>query len=375
MAQSSQEAFERWRQHFAFSEQGLAVNQEQLQQLAQAEHRRHHLADILLDLMSIPTVAKIESYITQARKFKTPGIDGLPVDQLAPQFFANQFWPFLKCTLRIAEPMRWRGGEICSLPKTAHASLCADQFRSIMLSDFPAKLRHGILRRKLLPQLCQLKENMQAKGIPRLSPDFMHLFVQSYAVWAHSKCFSHAFVFVDTKQAFYKACRPLLAPRPFSETAIVQLVAQNGWSPDLLHSFTTTLQEPDALLQASVTRHLRAQIDDILSGTWFQMRSHNETLSHTTAGTRPGDSVADMLLAFIMTRYIKRLKQKFIEADLHTNFDLQWIPAGRFEAGEIEGTSVIQGCWGDDLVLLLSAESPQAVIASTCTQLSRSSPK
>lgn len=330
LAISQEQALERWRSHFAMSEQGIAVSTTQLQQLAQIEHRRYSLDQTPFDVSTVVTPAEIEQCIMQARRGKAPGIDGIPAEvyQVAPQFFANMLWPlFLKCTLRIAEPLRWKGGEVCSLPKSAHANMWADQFRSIMLSDFPAKIRHGILRRKLLPQFCQFKENMQAGGIPRLSPDFMHLFVQAYALWAHTKRYSHSFLFVDIKQAFYKACRPLLVQQHLSEAAIVQLFVANGWSQEMMHSFQETLAAPDALTQASVSPHLRAQFHDILSGTWFQLRGYNQTLSHTRAGTRPGDSVADLLFAFIMTRFLKTLRIKFEAAGLHTDMQLHWIPS------------------------------------------------
>ena len=249
-----------------------------------------------------------------------------------------------------------------SLPKSNSASFNVDHFRSILLEDFPSKIRHGILRRKLLPSFLDFKQPTQAGGIPKLCPDFLTIYVQSSATMCRSRAMSYALFFVDIKQAFYRACRPLVTARFVSESQLVQLFQNNGWSPKFYQAFRDRLKEADALRQAGVSSHLQAQVNDLLTSTWFRMRGDSSTFTHTSAGTRPGDSVADLLFAFLMARYIHTIRSRFIEAGLHTMLDLKWIPACEFSSAEIDEQNIVQACWVDDLVLMFHSGQPDVLV-------------
>ena len=55
-------------------------------------------------------------------------------NKINPSAFAEILWPlYAKCAIRCSEPMRWRGGEICALPKVQHPGAQADQYRSSSL--------------------------------------------------------------------------------------------------------------------------------------------------------------------------------------------------------------------------------------------------
>ena len=366
LAPTAEAATERWRAHFAKSELGIAVSCPQLQELARVEFRVYPPGSFDLDLSSIPTLTEVEQYIRRAKKHKAPGRDFLfaEIYQLDAPCFSRILWPLLaKCTVRCSEPLQWKGGEVFSLPKTSAVSFDVDKFRSILLADFSSKVRHGIVRSKLLPHFLDFKEPMQAGGIPKLCPDFLTLYVQSYAFWTRTQNLSCAFLYVDIKQAFYKACRALLTKRPLSDAQIVQVFHDNGWGAELMHDFFQRLAEPDALQQAGVSSHMRAQVSDLLTSTWFHMRNDNHSLTHTAAGTRPGDSIADLLYAFIMTRFIKVVKARFIAEGLHANQPVQWIPACAVSPDEVETPQIVQACWVDDLVRLLHDAQPDTLIA------------
>ena len=365
MAPTHEAAQTRWREHFAISEQGIAVTCPQLQELAQLQRRRYPLGAFELDITSIPTLSEVEQYLRKAKRHKSPGSDGLfaEIYQIDVPTVSRLLWPLLaKCTLRCTEPLQWKGGEVFSLPKISSASFNVEHYRSILLADFSSKVRHGLLRRKLLPAFMDFRTPLQAGGIPRLSPDFLTLHVQSFAAACRTKSLSFALFFVDIKQAFYRAFRPLISSRHVTEQHIVQIFQINGWSPEFFQAFRSRLQEEDALSQAGVSAHLQAQVNDLLTSTWFQLRGNGATLTQTNAGTRPGDSVADLLFAFLMTRFIHVIRSRFVDAGLHTAFELRWIPACIFDAHEVEEQHVVQACWVDDLVLMLSSASPSVLL-------------
>ena len=366
LAPTAEAAQHRWQSHFAESEQGIAVSCSQLQELAAIQFRTYPCNAFSMDLQSLPSLADVEQYLRKAKRHKAPGIDGLVVElyQIDAPFMARLLWPLLaKCTLRCSEPLQWKGGEVFALPKTRVASFQVDKYRSILLADFSSKVRHGIVRSKLLPSFLDFKETMQAGGIPRLCPDFLTLYVQSFSFWTRTQGLSSAFLFVDIKQAFYRACRSLVSYRPVSDVQLVQLFKANNWSAEMLHDFKKRLAEPDALQQAGVSPHLQAQVSDLLTTTWFQLKGDGSSLTHTEAGTRPGDSIADLLYAFVMSRYIKAIRAQFVQHGLHLPVDLHWIPACRLSPGDVDPTHVVQACWVDDLVLMMSSADPQTLLA------------
>eukprot|EP00438_Fugacium_kawagutii_P029390 Skav213042 [mRNA] locus=scaffold844:715291:720234:- [translate_table: standard] len=358
-------AAECWRRYFAAPEQGIASTIDDIQRLAKDDFPVYPQGSIEFDPFAIPSLESIEQFILRSRCHKSPGLDGLPAEvyKLHPAVFARLLWPlFLKFSVRLDEPVRWKGGEICTLPKTSHAGLCLDQFRSILLADFSSKISHGILRQRLLPRYDQYRLNMQGGGIPQFGTDMLLLFVQSFAQLCRQKHTSCVALFVDIKQAFYRTCRPMLVKGPCDHLSIAQFFHTVGWSPDFFHSFQAHLQEQDALTQAQVSAHQKAQVRTVLHATWFQMRSNPQTLTATKAGTKPGDAIADLLYGFVMSRFLHDLRAQFKHANLHTSFELHWLPIGPLDDGEFPAQDIIQGCWVDDLVLLLQDKKPQVVL-------------
>ena len=365
LAKDHDEAAQRWRSHFASAEQGILATVPQLQELAALQHPCYAHEDLPFDLRSIPSLDDIERYIHKAKAGKSPGLDGLPSElyRLAPSTMAKALWPLMaKCALRCTEPMRWRGGEVCAIPKTALANSQVEQFRSILLADFSSKICHGMLRSRLVPAIQTYRLNMQAGGIPGLGTDMLHLFVQSYMQLAKHQGVSCAALFVDIKQAFYRACRPLLVQRHVSQESLARLFLSNGWSPAMFQAFQARIAETPALAQAKISSHQIAQVNSTLSTTWFQMRTNPGTLTSTDCGTRPGDSIADLLFAFLMSRYLIALRTRFIAANLHSSFSLKWIPPAEMQPGEFDEQSIIQACWVDDVVLLLRSTTASDLV-------------
>ena len=365
LAKDAQQAALRWQGHFAEAEQGHLSTTEQLQHDAIQNQIVYNQDELQFDLTCVPNLLDIENYIAKAKTGKSPGIDGLPSEiyRMDIKRMAQILWPIMaKSALRCAEPMRWRGGEICALPKTPQAGHQVEHFRSILLADFSSKACHGMTRSRLIPAIQAYRHNMQAGGIPGLGTDMLHLFVQSFAQLCRHQGVSSASLFVDIKQAFYRACRPLLSLRFVSNEALAAFFQSNGWNPDMYHEFQSRMTSTSALAEASVSSHQSAQIDAMLSTTWFQLRGQPQTMTHTTCGTRPGDSIADMLYTFIMARFLHSLRAQFIEHGLSSSFELKWTPPAPIQPGDFETQHIVQACWVDDLVLLLQDADPLTLI-------------
>ena len=153
------------------------------------------------------------------------------------------------------------------------------------------------------------------------------------------------------------------------ESDLAAIFARNQWSTEMFQDFLDQIHSPSAFSQAHVSGHLEAQIGSILDFTWFQMKGMPTTMTATAAGTKPGDSIADLLFGFLMTRYMRTLHQAFAEHGLHNHFTLRWIPPCDLEPHEQYQTVVSDAAWVDDLVLSLTASSPDILIAKATVAL------
>ena len=214
LAATPEIAGERWRDFFAQPEHGVASSVEDIQKHFLDFSSHHDLAGQPCDLQAIPSLRELEVYILNAKRHKSPGLDGLSGDvyKTFPAQFARIFWPIMaKVAVRCEEPLRWKGGEICTLPKTAAVSHSVEKHRSILLADFASKLAHGVMRQKLLPSFESFRQPMQAGGVPKLGTDMLNLFVQAQAQHSRANGLSSAALYVDIRHAFYSACRPLVS--------------------------------------------------------------------------------------------------------------------------------------------------------------------
>ena len=372
LAATQAEASERWRQHFAQPEQGHATTVQELQNSLVHTHAQHAGIPLPLDFQAIPTKQEIEEYIMRARRRKSPGVDGIPGDvyKLDPQLFATVLWPLLaKVSIRCQEPLRWKGGEVCSLPKTSMISHSVDKYRSILLADFSSKIYHGVVRQKLLSPFAEYRKPMQAGGVPRLGTDMLNLFVQVQAQHTRSCGLSSAALYVDIRHAFYSVCRPLLIDCPCHESQLAAFFASKQWNPDMFQDFIAQIHGKSALSQAKVSPHLAAQVQSMLTATWFEMKSMPATLTATQAGAKPGDSIADLLFAYLMTRFLSMIEDQFQANGLCAAHPLTWLPPGSLHTEEQVLETIHAAAWVDDLVILLEAGSPVVMLQKVRTAM------
>ena len=366
-APDSASAQERWRSFFAQPEGGISVTTPQLQELAQLQTVQYPPGQLPFDRRQIPTLGDLEDLLLKAKLGKAPGLDGLPAElfRLHPPLFAQCLWPLLaKCAIRCTEPLIWRGGEIVALPKTHNISYQADKFRSIVLSTYMSKVAHGNLRARLLPFFLRYRDAMHAGGVPKLSTDMLHLFVNAFALRAKQKKFCALAVFIDVQQAFYRALHPLILKQSVSDEYLVGLFQANGWSPDLLTEFRQFLDADPALVQAQVPDLLQAQLQAVLSTTWFMLKNHESSLTSTITGTRPGDSLADLLYGFLMVRFTKELHSRLVEAGHASVLRLDWVPGADLSHEADSFVQLTHASWVDDLVLLAEDPEPARMLQS-----------
>ena len=138
--------------------------------------------ELPLSLRVVPTHNEVFSILRSSKNNKGHGEDSLPGELFkhAAKVLAERLWPlWLKATLRLQEPLAWKGGMLSELLKsyTAPVVECAS-FRGVLVSDASAKHYHTWVRGCMLPEYEVVTRNTQFGDIKHRGTDFCSHFVR-----------------------------------------------------------------------------------------------------------------------------------------------------------------------------------------------------
>ncbi|CAE7802792.1 unnamed protein product [Symbiodinium sp. CCMP2592] len=132
--------------------------------------------------------------------------------------------------------------------------------------------------------------------------------------------------------------------------------------PDQVHELHAHVRQTALVQEAGASPWASSLLQEFQSSTWFSIRGH---LAEVKAGTRPGDSLADIVFSFLFAAVLKRLRQALLDAGL--SVFLPWDPSWE---GNLDGPSSspndslapLDVSWMDDLVILLWSDSPSQLV-------------
>ena len=107
-----------------------------------------------------------------------------------------------------------------------------------------------------------------------------------------------ALVFLDLTEAFYRVIRPFAVGGCLTDEHIASIAGKLKLDADALHQLHAKIQEPSALEEAGASPVVQRMFQALHSNTWFRI-GQQEDIVHTTIGSRPGDSFADIVFGFL----------------------------------------------------------------------------
>ena len=362
---SSREGLDRhWLEHFAQMEAGCCVS---IESFGAMVHNFSPPRDVSVDLGLIPSFIDVEDQFRQVRGGAASGLDGLPpeVFKAAPQHMARLFHPLMvKAAWNLVQPVQWRGGVLFEAYKHSGTPTAVENYRSLFVSSVPGKCYHRILRNKaagivedtLGPLHCGGR-----KGMPVTLPSF----AAQLLARAH-KCmrYSLATMFLDTRSAYYLVVRELAFGSIEDDSAVVALFRRFGVPPEDLHQLMALVHTGGIMAVAGMPEHLRALVQDIHALSWFVTPyTDGRTLGLSRAGSRPGESWADLVFAFVYHKVLDGIKQSAVKED----FILQIPYSGQQSPFAIGGgASMVQGplhaTWADDSVFFSADRCAEAAL-------------
>ena len=345
---------ELWRGHFAALENGEKLEPGAYPAAFREQRKAATAGRPCFDLGVVPTLTSVEQNVLGLRKGKACGQDGFTAEllQLSAIASARTLLPvFVKSILGVQEPVEFRGGALMPLAKKAAAAFSCSKFRAILLSSLPSKLLHKHVRTCLSAHF--QPQALQAGALPGISTESVALAARAFQALCHATGRSWALIFFDVRSAFYCVIRQLLLPVGDSDRALQALFDKLHLPPASLQELRTHLESLATVSATGCSQHLQRVATDVLQGTWFRL-DQDAVLTLTHCGTRPGDSLADLLFGFAFSAYLRAAQQALQEAGLATPMPTASSP-DPWELGDLPD-HLGCGSWADDFVHLHSRD-------------------
>ncbi|CAE7745134.1 tyrP-A [Symbiodinium sp. CCMP2592] len=185
------------------------------------------------------------------------------------------------------------------------------------------------------------------------------LAVRSFAALLDGLRLPWAVLFVDLAAAFYTVVRQSLVPNPDTDQGFLSLLHALQLPPDAIEELHAHLLVASELPLQGVGVHQVELVRDLFVGSWFRLSTHS-ALILTHRGSRPGDPLADLLFAFTLAAYLRRVNQLLSDAGL-----MHSLPAPDRRPAWFDGPdSVTIGnpAWADDFTWPITAPSSDALV-------------
>ena len=348
-----------WKKHAEALEFGTSVSHFQHWQTCVARQLEAQPDTPVPLFMHLPTLQEVEKAMRRVKFNKATGPDSIVGELLHsfPQELSNLVYPmFFKSWVRCMEPVSAKGGTLVRAWKNKGSLKRPESYRGLLLENHLAKVLHTAVRTPLLPFYACTALPMQIGGRKKALVTHASQFVRAFMSWSKSLSFPAGVVFLDIRTAFYKVVRQLVARQPNVQYQLLEILRRFDLPATAYQELLEHLNNPTVLSDACVHPFFESLLAEYHTSTWFQTPGLTG-LSATEAGSRPGDTLADLVYNFVFARVLRSMKNQLIEEGLI--FALHWggSPSLFPErcAGEMQ-TEVLEAAWADDLALLARAD-------------------
>ena len=126
--------------------------------------------------------------------------------------------------------------------------------------------------------------------------------MRTHGALAKALKISSAAIFIDVASAYYRVVRQAFEQGISNDAEVCQVLDRLEIEPSSFHTVCQWLQGTHLVEKA--TPHQQRLLREFLTNTHFVMRGGTQ-LVQTFAGTRPGDSIADILFALVQADFMR----------------------------------------------------------------------
>ncbi|CAE7242191.1 unnamed protein product [Symbiodinium sp. CCMP2592] len=365
-AESPHEATARWLRHFSEAEHGGPITPEVLIRRCQTRQAAANLEDLEVQTSELPSRADLETAMRAAKADRAVGNDILPAElwKVQAPILSRVMYPLLlKIAFRLEEPLQLKGGSMFHIWKAKGPQDACASYRGILVSSAFSKCVHGAFRTKCNQWFNALATPLQIGGRKGFPVQLAAHAARSFQQAALAKGYSAAIVFLDLREAFHKVARPLVHGGDLSDDHISKVLAAFHIPPAGMESLREYVRQSALIRDAGASDWAAALMREFHTDTWFSI---DDQLAAVSAGTRPGDSLADVVFSFLFSSVLRRVRDAILAEDISVS--LPWHPSW---ARDLEAThppagelAPIDVSWMDDLALLIWDTCPHRLLDS-----------
>ena len=359
-----QERDDLWLQHFGAMELGEKMAIQDF--LREPSHRQQPAEDAQWRYEDLINLTDIERVCRRTSSGKASGLDAIPGEVLrsAPVAAARLLQPlFLKSLRNYAQPVQWRGGILYPAWKQSGPVSEPSSHRSLFVSSQVGKVLHRALRDKAQQHFGSVLHDMHfglRKGAPvTLGALYIASHMRSGGKEGNSACT----LFLDMRSAYYRAIREIATGAIRADDMALRIMRKFDLDDEEIHELMGVIHAGGALRDSGISPALCASAADLHSRTWFvSAQCGGGYLSTTMAGSRPGESWADVIFGYIHARVLRRIAEISEAEELCTIHHLDET-AGIFGQPHV-GAPIMatDTTWADDSAFPLSDVSPDRLL-------------
>ncbi|CAE7795803.1 unnamed protein product, partial [Symbiodinium sp. CCMP2456] len=362
VAQTPDEAEDLWVKHFAGIEAGVCIDPVVFAREVQATQTGKDLDGYCLTTEDVPSRLELEDSLRRTQTGRAFGLDNVPGEVLHVAAGASSralYQLFLKMSLRVAEPVQFKGGSLFAIWKGKASTSQCSAYRGILVSSSPGKAFHRTVRGRSVGPLREFGHDMQIGGLPRFPVVMASHFVRLFQEGKHHRRESYGLLFLDLREAFYRVVRPLLVGSACHDEELARVVQAVRLPPEVMHELHRHLSSRSVLAEAGASQWTEACIAEALDGTWFRFQG-GERVVRTGIGSRPGDNLADVCFSFIFAKVLKSVQDELrFQRALP---EIPWSPLmlGNIfpvETDNVDTIHPLDSTWMDDASFLVEAPS------------------
>ena len=355
-----------WMLHFGKQEQGETID---TRNFLQSAHFSCFSEEVEWPADLLPNYSDIETVLRDIPRNKAAGLDNLPGEVLkaVPSEAARLIFPLmLKSMLHQHQPVQWRGGILYEAFKRSGLQSSVDNYRSLFVSNYMAKAYHRVVRNKTQMSTRDELHSLHFGSRKHAPVTFAAMFVLAHFRRSHQLRHSASVLYLDTSAAYYRIVRELAMGDIRSDETVVQLFRRFGLDGDDLREMMATVEDGGMLAQAGTPAALCQVVKDIHLNTWFVSRfSDGQQVCSSLAGSRPGESFADLVFAYIYGRVLHKIQEYVVAENL--SYQVPYDCATGIYADEPgdENLDITDATWADDSAFPLAAPDPMVLLHNT----------
>ena len=363
-ASTPAEADARWLRHFSSVEQGGPISSQDMVLRCLERQRAQDLEMLEVSELDLPTRCELERSLRAAKPGRAAGNDGLPPDILhsfAGPLSAILYPILLKIAFRLQEPLHFKGGTVRQIWKCKGPLEHCSSYRGILVSNTAGKSIHGAFRQRCGDWYNAAATPLQIGGRKGFPVQLAAQAVREFQSGHLRRGLSVAVVFLDLREAFHKVCRPLVHGGDLSDCHLTSVMQSLELGPECLPELRSYVAECSRLQAAGASPWAAAVIKEFQADSWLTI---GQGLAAVESGTRPGDSLADIVFSFLFAAVLHKVRDTLCAKGyaVHLPWHATWFRS-ICAPDDVSRDSLapVDVSWMDDLALLLSAPTPEAV--------------